>query len=344
MNWQQLEQFVKKMPKAELHLHLEGSICPETLIALAKSNGISLGVSSAEEIQKHYRYRNFDDFKRVLLNCIKVLRKPNDFYLLTHIIGKRLLEQNIRYAELYWTPQFYRNLGYTYDELFDALSTASIEIRERYNILINWIPDLVRSVPGPAREVMLWAAKESSRSKGVVALGLAGPENGYPLKPFVEIFAEARKLGLPANPHCGEGTSPDKISEVIQALRPSRIGHGVSCYTDKSLVREIAGKQIALEICLSSNIHLGLFKNYASHPLPALLEAGCFITLNTDDPVLFSTNLSREYLLANQYCGISLPQIERLALNALHAAYIDSALRQRLTREFRAAFSQLRRS
>jgi aminodeoxyfutalosine deaminase len=339
-----IENFVRKMPKAELHVHLEGSISPETLFTLAEKNDIKLLVSSQEEIMKHYRYRNFDDFKNILLSCIRVLRKPDDFYTLTHIIGKQFHEQNIRYSEIFWTPQFYRNLGFSYDELFEALSSASKEIHQRLNIQINWIPDLVRSRPDPAREVMLWAAKESSRLNGVVALGLAGPENGFPLKPFVEIFNEARKLGLPANPHSGEGTSSNLVDETIQLLHPIRIGHGVSCHTDKKLVRKIVNKQIALEICLSSNIQLGLYPDYKSHPLSNLMKAGCMITLNSDDPALFSTNLSHEYMIAIQYCGITISQIESIALNALRSSYLDDVSKQKLIKEFRASYSQLRQS
>ena len=334
--------FIQNMPKAELHVHLEGCISPEALFQLAQDNQIVLGASSPETLKQIFNYRNFDDFRKVLLLCIQVLKKPEDFYNLAHLMGSNFKNQNIKYAEVYWTPQFYRRLGYSYDELFDALTTASTEIGEQLGIIINWIPDLVRSRPDHANEVMLWATRESSREGGVVALGLAGPEQDFPLEPFVNVFAEAGKRGLPANPHCGEGTSSKMIREVIETLRPKRIGHGVSSYADEGLMNSIRGRGITLEICLSSNIKLGLFSGYTTHPLSRLIDAGCQVTLNTDDPALFSTTLTREYALAVKYCGITLPQLEKLALNAIRAAYLPDDLKRQFLHDFQTDFDSLR--
>jgi aminodeoxyfutalosine deaminase len=336
-----ISKFIRAMPKSELHVHLEGSIAPGLLLELAAENGLELGVSRIEDIEKLFSYRSFEDFKQLLLHCVRVLRKPEDFYRVALSMGAEFKRRNTRYAEIYWTPQFYVHLGYSLDELQGALYTAAQELLRSENILVSWIPDLVRSRPAPAMQVMGWASSARARAMGVVALGLAGPERDYPLEPFVPVFREAALRGLPANPHAGEGSSAAMVAQTIQALNPARLGHGVSCWQDRQLVREIAQRNIALEVCLSSNIQLGLFRDYAAHPLGSLLDAGCAVVLNTDDPALFVTHLSREYAYAHEFCGVSLRQLEEMALNGLRFAYLDSATKSRLLSEYRRAFDRL---
>jgi len=334
--------YIAAMPKAELHLHFEGTIQPEDLLELADRNRIQLGLESAEAVRALYQYKSFDDFRRILLLGVKVMRQPEDFYFLMQRLGVRLDEQNIRYAEIFWTPQLYHHLRIGYDELFAGLVAAADAVRSRYGIRINWIPDIVRNRGDLARATMEWATSDLSRERGVVALGLAGPETGGASSLFIDLFREARDRGLPANPHAGEGTTPAHIRDALDHFQPRRIGHGISAVTDTDLITRLIDQNIALEICLTSNLRLGHCRDYPSHPLLTLVNAGCQVTLNTDDPALFGTDLSAEYMHAIVDCGLSLPQLEQLALNAVSCSYLPEIEKQQLLTEFRDTSKKMR--
>jgi adenosine deaminase len=315
-------RYIAALPKAELHLHLEGSIEPETLLALAERNRISLPWRTTEAIASLYRFDNFDAFKRALLLGVRCLRTADDFAFVAYRLAAALSRQNVCYAEVFWTPQFYFGPGPSSDDLLDALNSGRARAKAEFGIDLRWIPDIVRSVPAPAMKVAAWAASERARLNGVVALGLGGPEEGYPADRFARLFAWARERGLPANPHAGEGTGPRGVRSALDALKPTRIGHGVGAAEDASLLVELAAARVPLEVCVSSNVRLGLYRDAASHPLRRLIAAGCVVTLNTDDPPLFHTSLNEEYLRAVIECGLTLAELDEVALNAARASYL----------------------
>jgi aminodeoxyfutalosine deaminase len=335
-------RYVAAIPKAELHLHLEGSIEPETLLALAERNRISLPWRTPEAIASLYRFDNFDAFKRALLLGVHCLRTADDFAFVAYRLATALSRQNVCYAEVFWTPQFYFKLGPSSDDLLDALNAGRARAKAKFGLELRWIPDIVRSVPGPAIKVASWAASERARLNGVVALGLGGPEEGHPADRFAKLFAWVRARGLPANPHAGEGTGPLAVRSTLQALRPSRIGHGVGAAEDPSLLAELAAARLPLEICVSSNVNLGLYRDAAAHPLRRLIAAGCFVTLNTDDPTLFHTSLNKEYHLAVVECGLTLAELDDVALNAARASYLPEGEKKALVAWMEAEQARLK--
>jgi adenosine deaminase len=176
-----------------------------------------------------------------------------------------------------------------------------------------------------------------------VALGLGGPEEGHPAQRFASHFAVARSRQLPANPHAGEGMGPQSVRETMDQLLPTRIGHGVRAIEDPLLVRELAAQALPLEVCLTSNLRLGVYASYAEHPLKRLIEAGCVVSLNTDDPVLFQTSLTQEYLHALQDCGLTLDQLKTTVLQALQVSYLGATEKQALVADFRSQLARLDR-
>ena len=340
---EQVAAYLRAIPKAELHLHLEGSLEPGFLLKLAHRNHLTLPFKDREDASRLYKYRSFRDFARLLLLGTGCLRTLEDFRDAVTHLGARLAGDNIRYAEVTWTPQFYLQRGIPLDEIARTMHETAQGIEARSGIVLRWIPDIVRSYPRPAPFVAGWAASETARECGVVALGLGGPESGHPASNFTRIFELARARGLPANPHAGEGEGPQSVRETIDSLRPRRIGHGVRAIEDPELVRQIAESRITLEVCITSNVRLGVYRSLAEHPVKQLIDAGCVVTLNSDDPALFRTSLSTEYVRATRACGLSVEDVERTILDSVTSSYLRDDEKSRMTAHFEKTFAQLRR-
>jgi aminodeoxyfutalosine deaminase len=333
-----LERYLQSLPKVELHVHMEGSIPPELLLQLALRNKIKLPFSHPDQFYQHCTYRNFRDFANILLLNVHCLRQLEDFFDVIVSMGKTMAQQNTRYAEITWTPQLYLNRGLPLDSILGAMNEARRKVSLRLGVEMRWIPDLVRSYPGPAMTITKWAGSASSQAGGVIALGLGGPEAGHSAIGFSDCFLQARSLGLPANPHAGEGMGPPSVWETIEHLKPSRLGHGVRSVEDPALLEYLARHALPLEVCLTSNIKLGIYNSYAEHPVKRLAEAGCKITLNSDDPVLFQTTLSREYLHAIRDCGLDLPFVKQSILDSLSFSYLDKDRKEAMSKELKEQF------
>ena len=339
-----LERYLMALPKAELHVHMEGSISPHMLLRLAEKNKLKLPISSSRQCKKLYTYNSFQDFANILLLGVFCLRTVEDFYDVILDMGTSMAQQNIQYAEITWTPQFYLNKVYSLNDILGAMNEARRILAIRSGLEIRWIPDIVRSRPQPASAIAKWAVTKEARDAGVVALGLGGPETGYPASNFASQFQYVKKFGLHANPHAGEGAGSASIWQTIEQLRPSRIGHGISAIDDEELMSYLVRESLPLEVCPTSNIRLGICASYDSHPLKRLIDAGCVVTINTDDPVLFQTTLTREYLVAVQECGLAVQEIKNAILNALSCSYLPDVEKSRLTKIFINKFDELDRS
>lgn len=337
-----LTSYIQAMPKAELHVHLEGSIGPETLLTLAENNKLRLPFASVEAVKQLYIYRDFAQFAQTLLLGVKCMRREDDFALVVERLGAELARQNIRYAEVIWTPQFYLGRPYPLSAVLAALNAGRARVRRQWGVEMRWVPDLVRSVPAPMHVVGRWVSSDESIAGGTVALGLGGPEAGNPAEQFEEPFRWARDAGLFANPHAGENAGPPSVRAALEVLKATRIGHGVRAVEDSELLEQLVIRRVPLEVCPTSNLRLGVYASYAEHPLKQLVEAGCVVTINTDDPQLFGTTLNAEYLHTVQDCGLSLDQLEDAALNAVRASYLPDADKAVMLKEFGAEYGRLR--
>jgi len=303
-----MQDFVRQLPKAELHLHLEGSVEPETLHELDPATPL-------EELRGLYRYEDFDAFLRTFGAIGKRLRGPADYELITRRLLERLAAQNVRYAEIIiaagvvlWKEQDFAPI---FDAIVEAARGAEVEVR--------WIFDAVRQFGvAPARQVAEWAAERQDR--GVVALGIGGSELRGPAEWFGETFAWARSEGLHVVAHAGEGTSEESIRAAL-AIGAERIGHGISAIEDEALMRELRERDVPLEVCVTSNLVTGVVKSLAGHPLRRLYDAGVPITLNTDDPAMFRCTLVGEYELAAREFGFTEAELTAVAENGFRYAF-----------------------
>jgi aminodeoxyfutalosine deaminase len=343
-----LADYVRAMPKIELHVHLEGTVRPETLLDLARAHRVPLPAADISELQAWYTFRDFDHFVEIFVTICHCLRTADDFARVTYEYGQSMARQNIQYAEVTWTP--YAHSGSTvswpalsWDELLAAINAGREEARRQWGVEMRWIPDIVRSDLGSADTVVRWLTSPSALSGGVIGIGLGGPEKGFPPEPFEIAFREATAKGLHSDPHAGETVGPESVWGAIRALKAERLGHGVRAIEDPALVAYLVKHQIPLEVCPTSNLRLGVYPSYTAHPLRRWVEAGARVTLNSDDPALFNTTLNDEYLHAVQDCGLSVGQLEEVALNAVRASYLPEKRKSQMLATFRAEYERLRR-
>ena len=319
---------------------MEGSIRPELLLRFAERNKLKLPLSHPDQFYRLYKYRTFKDFAQVLLLGVHCLRQPDDFFDLILDMGASMSDQNIHYAEITWTPQFYLKRKYSLEDILEALNAARARTKALWGIEIRWIPDLVRSYPGPASLVAEWAVKTKKQDSGLVALGLGGPEATHSARGFSPLFRQARSLGLPANPHAGEGKGPEGVWEIIELLHPSRIGHGIRSVEDDKLVAYLARNALPLEVCLTSNVKLGVYTSYSEHPVKRLIEKGCIVTLNSDDPVLFQTTLTDEYMHAMLECNLDASDVKKSILDAISSSYLSNSEKKDMMKTFHNEFDK----
>ena len=303
-----MADFVLEMPKAELHLHLEGSVEPETLHELDPATPL-------EELRALYRYADFEAFLKAFGAVGKRLRTPDDYALVTRRLIERLAAQNVQYAEIILAAGVVLWKGQEFAPVFEAVCEAAagspVEVR--------WIFDAVRQFGvEQAMEVARLAAGFADR--GVVAFGIGGSEERGPAEWFGEVFAFARSAGLRLTAHAGEGTGPESVWAALR-LGAERIGHGIASAGDPDLLRHLRERDIPLEICITSNLVTGVVTRVEAHPVRQLYDAGVPIVLNTDDPGMFGCSLSGEYALAARHFGFTPDELARLARNSFRYAF-----------------------
>jgi aminodeoxyfutalosine deaminase len=306
-----MQDFIRQLPKAELHLHLEGSVEPETLHELDPGTPLA-------ELQALYQYADFDAFLRTFGAVGKRLRGPADYGLITRRLLERLASQNVRYAEIIIAAGVVLWKGQEFDPVFDAI----VEAAKGAEVEVRWIFDAVRQFGvEPARTVAEWAAARQDR--GVVAFGIGGSEARGPAEWFGETFAWAKREGLHLVAHAGEGTSAESVRAAL-AIGAERIGHGISASEDAGLMRELRERDVPLEICVTSNLVTGVVKTVGEHPLRRIFEAGVPVTLNTDDPAMFRCTLLGEYELAAREFGFTRDELAGVAENGWRYRFAES--------------------
>ena len=283
------------VPKIELHVHLEGSIRPATLLEIARRNGESLPGDSVEELEKLYEFTDFAHFIDVWILTTNCLRTGDDFRRTVVDYAAEAASFGAVYLEGIFSPGERVMRGVGWDDIFGGYCDGAVEAYERYGVTVRFTPDMYRGMdPEVAEEVARVSVRYADR--GVVGLGLGGLE-AKPLAPYLRAFEIARDGGLALVPHAGEAAGPDSVREVVE-LQPARIRHGVRAVEDRGLLAEIVARNIVLDVCPTSNLRTGVVASLDEHPLPILREAGALCTINTDDPAMFGTDLGREYEVA----------------------------------------------
>lgn len=333
--------FLAELPKVELHVHLEGAMPPRTLLALAREHRVDLPADTVEGLREWFRFRDFDHFVQIYVTCSSVLRRPEDFQRLIVDFAAEQERHGIRYSEVHFTIGTHWLAGLPTDEVLDAMTESIREQETTRGRRIRLIPDIVRDVGSKTADPTLDWALEGHRRGVVVALGLTGREAICPSEPYADHFAAAAEAGLRCVAHAGEHAGPASIESVLGACRAERIGHGVRAVDDPALVERLARSGTPLEVCPTSNLMLGLAPDLARHPFDRLRSAGCAVSVNTDDPALFSTDLPREFHGLAEAFGYDAETLVDLAVAGVRHSFLPEREREDLEAEVRAEARRL---
>ncbi|MHA6617108.1 adenosine deaminase [Pseudonocardia sp. DLS-67] len=321
--------FVAALPKVELHLHLVGSASLDTVLALARRHPDGGVPTDREELRRFYAFTDFPHFLTVYHRANLLVTTGADVVTLLEGLAAELAARNARYAEVQVTPVRNRMAGIGYADLAAALADGRALARERHGVELGWIFDADATLgPAGAEETVDFAI--GHRPEGTVGIGLGGPEVGVRRADFAPAFRRAVAAGLHSVPHAGETVGPDEVWAAVRELGAERIGHGIGAAGDPRLVEHLAEHGIALEVCPVSNLRTGAVRDIAAHPLPALVAAGVPVTLATDDPGMFHTDLDAEYLLCHEAFGMGVAELADIARTGARAAFCSAEVRNEL--------------
>jgi len=325
------------LPKAELHVHLDGTLTPDLVKQLALQHHITIDPKIFSKDGKHFFWENFSQFHQVFTEAFQVIRSSADYQLLTYLYLQSLAEQNCLYAELIVSPFHARFNNTSYEKMLQGIIAGIDQARAEYGIEARILMAFLRQ-NGPNAASYYVDEVIQNQHPYVVGVNLVGDIKEFEIKTFDKIFARAQNAGLGISCHAGEiDGGPEEVWQAIQALGASRISHGVRSIEDPALVNYLCENKILLEICPTSNIVLNMYPNYASHPLKALWAAGIPICINTDDPGFFNTQLNQEYQIAQQYAGLSNQDLLLATKQALEYAFVDEPTKKRLLARLAAA-------
>jgi aminodeoxyfutalosine deaminase len=309
--------FIRSLPKAELHLHLEGSVTPATLVELRRSHGKESTLAEAEAL---YQFKDFLAFLTAFKTLTEDLQTPEDYELITYRLIEQLKAENVLHAEVYVSVGVCLWRKQNFAEIFEGLERGRERGERNFGISLLWIFDGVRQFgAGAAQEVFELAARY--RDRNVVAVGIGGDEQKAPPELFRDAYAYAAAQGLRLTAHAGESAGPESIWGALN-LGAERIGHGLTAYQDSELIEELATRQIPVEICLTSNLRTGCCGKISEHPVRRYFDQGLMLTLNTDDPAMFGTSLTHEYELAQNEFGFTDEHLRELARNSFEASFL----------------------
>jgi aminodeoxyfutalosine deaminase len=319
-----IRAFVRRLPKAELHLHLEGTILPSTLVELsARQDRAPLTLAQAETL---YQFSDFTGFIEAFKAVTRLLSGPDAYELAAWRMMQRLAEQGVVHAEVYISVgviYMWRNYDpHCFEPIFAGLERARERAKSELGLSLYWIFDAVRHFTvEEAGVVFRKAAEMRARYPSIIGIGLGGDERKARSEPFGKLYAQAARAGLRLTNHAGETTGPEAIREAL-GIGTERIGHALSAYQDPELVRELKAREVALELNPTSNVRTGVCPSFREHPLRRYFDHGLLVTLNSDDPAFFGSDVENEYLLAHTEQGFSAEELRQLAANSIRASFL----------------------
>ena len=324
--------FIRKMPKAELHIHIEGSLEPELMFEIGTRNNIELPFSSVEEVRNAYQFDNLQSFLDIYYQGTNVLLKEQDFYDMTWAYIKRCHDQNIIHTEIFFDPQTHTDRGVAFDSVIGGITRALQNAEQQFNISSKLIMCFLRHLScDEAMKTLITALPYKHLITGV---GLDSSEKGFPPELFQEVFERAMKENFLPVAHAGEEGPPEYIRQALNLLKARRIDHGIRCLEDPQLVQLLIEQQIPLTVCPLSNIKLRVFDRMKDHNILTLLDKGLKVTVNSDDPAYFGGYLNENFFALARELDMDRDQAVQLARNSFEASFVDDHAKQAMVGRF----------
>jgi adenosine deaminase len=330
----EFETWVRCLPKVELHVHLEGSIRPQTLVELAQKNGVELPGGPGAV----YEFHDFQGFLDAYMACAACLCTEEDFERVAYEFLVDAANQGIRYCEVFLSSMQHLRRGFDFQCVMRGIHTGYSRAREEYGIRMGVIFDHGRQFGAEAGMQVLDRAI-ATQDYGVVGLSIGGDEVNFPPELFGDLFKRAQAAGLSVTAHAGEVRGPESVWGAIRTLGVRRIGHGIRAVEDTELLDYLRRKRICLNVCPTSNVRTKAVASLEEHPVRQLFDAGVPVALASDDPALFKTNLVQEYALLAENFGFSREELWQISLNGVRAAFLSNAEKTELEAEFKEVFA-----
>ncbi len=328
---QQISSFIAGLPKAELHVHIEGTFEPASMFEIANRNGVDLPYASVEELSSAYNFNNLQEFLNIYYAGTSVLRCKRDFYDLTWAYCQHAAKQGVRHAEIFFDPQAHTARGVSFDTVLDGIHAALVDAQTRLDLSSKLILCFLRHLdPSAAMETLEQAQPHRDR---IVGVGLDSSEVGFPPELFASIFDRAIKMGFKTVAHAGEEGPPEYVWSALDKLRVSRIDHGNRAMEDDALVARLVTEQMPLTVCPLSNLKLHVVANMRQHPLRAMLDRGLKVTINSDDPAYFGGYINENFAAVQNALELSNRNLAQIARNSFEAAFLSEDQRARYLRE-----------
>ena len=326
-----MDDFIAALPKAELHLHIEGTLEPELAFQLADKNQVSLPFASVDEMRAAYDFQDLQSFLDLYYASISVVCTEEDFHDLTLAYLKKAASQNVRHTEIFFDPQSHTARDIPMETVLNGITSALEQGEKELGVSSRLILCFLRHLSAESAWETLQQALPFREQ--FIGVGLDSSEVGHPPSKFVKVFEEARRNGLHIVCHAGEEGPPEYITEALDLLHAERIDHGVRCMEDPALVERLAAEQIPLTVCPLSNVRLCVYPNMSQHPLKRMLEAGLRVTVNSDDPPYFGGYVNENFTAVQQALDLSRQELIQLARNSFTSAFLSDAEQQKLLSE-----------
>ncbi len=328
------KKFVEGLPKAELHLHIEGTFEPELMFEIAERNGVKTKYASVDALKNAYRFSNLQEFLDIYYEGAAVLLEKRDFYDLTAAYLKRVSTENVRHVEIFFDPQTHTDRGVAFSKVIEGILDALADGEKEFGITSRLIMSFLRHL---SEEAAFKTLEEGLKYKDrIIGVGLDSSELGNPPSKFARVFAEAKKEGFLLMAHAGEEGPADYIWEALEVLDVDRIDHGNRCLDDDVLTAEISRRQIALTLCPLSNQKLQVCPDLTKHPVRKMLERNLLATIHSDDPAYFGGYMNANFLATAEALNLSRDELVRLAENGFKASFLDEAEKNRHIEAVRA--------
>ncbi len=321
MTYNTLESFIYAIPKAELHLHIEGTFEPELMFKIAQRNNVKIKYTSIEEVRAAYNFSNLQDFLDIYYAAASVLITEQDFYDLTWAYVEKAHSQGVVHAEIFFDPQTHTDRGILFETVVTGIHRALVDAQKKYELTSKLIMCFLRHL---SEEAAMKTFEEALKYKEwIVAVGLDSSEQGNPPSKFNTVFEKARKEGFLTVAHAGEEGPAAYVWQAIDELKVSRIDHGNHCLDDETLVEELVARKIPLTLCPLSNLKLKVVKKLTEHPLRKMIERGLLVTINSDDPAYFGGYIADNYLAIASALNLTREEISLLAKNSFMASFLS---------------------